>query len=83
MSDVRREGFGLAWQAGVVPASPSWKELPVFYAGDEYAPDEITSGPYDHDPMLDQYCDYCEEEGHTFRTCPQRDDYDTEDSVGG
>lgn len=21
-----------------------------------------------------QYCDYCEQEGHTFRLCPQRDD---------
>lgn len=20
------------------------------------------------------YCDYCEVEGHTFRTCPRRDD---------
>lgn len=21
------------------------------------------------------YCDYCEREGHTFRTCPARDDH--------
>ncbi len=21
-----------------------------------------------------EYCDYCEQEGHTFRTCPRRDD---------
>lgn len=26
-------------------------------------------GEYDED-----YCDYCEREGHTFRTCPARDD---------
>ncbi len=22
------------------------------------------------------YCDYCETEGHTFRSCPKRDDDD-------
>jgi hypothetical protein len=39
------------------------------------------------DDMYDQfmaamegYCDLCEVEGHTFRTCPARDDnYDEED----
>jgi hypothetical protein len=25
------------------------------------------------DPWVD-YCDYCEREGHTFRSCPARDD---------
>jgi len=25
---------------------------------------------YDSEP----YCDYCERDGHTFRTCPERDD---------
>jgi hypothetical protein len=24
--------------------------------------------------LMEGYCDYCEEEGHTFRTCPRRDD---------
>jgi len=23
---------------------------------------------------MDDYCDYCEQEGHTFRSCPKRDD---------
>lgn len=25
----------------------------------------------------EEYCDLCEQEGHTFRTCPQRDDEDS------
>lgn len=28
--------------------------------------------------MDDLYCDYCEQEGHTFRSCPKRDDYGPE-----
>lgn len=23
---------------------------------------------------VEDYCDYCEQSGHTFRTCPKRDD---------
>jgi hypothetical protein len=30
-------------------------------------PDEVLSPPED-------YCDYCERVGHTFRSCPRRDD---------
>lgn len=25
-------------------------------------------------PDLDGYCDYCEKEGHSFSSCPARDD---------
>lgn len=25
---------------------------------------------------MDEYCDYCEREGHTFSSCPARDDHD-------
>jgi hypothetical protein len=28
----------------------------------------------------DLYCDYCESDGHTFRSCPQRDDAYNDDS---
>ena len=24
--------------------------------------------------LPEEYCDYCEDEGHTFRNCPARDD---------
>jgi len=24
---------------------------------------------------IEGYCDYCEREGHTFRSCPRRDDH--------
>ncbi len=30
-------------------------------------PDEVLAPPED-------YCDYCERSGHTFRSCPRRDD---------
>lgn len=31
--------------------------------------------------MDEPYCDYCEIVGHTFRTCPARDDsFDEEDA---
>lgn len=51
----------------------------MFYSADEYAPDDITSY-LDHPDWDEQrspweaYCNYCEEEGHTFSSCPQRDD---------
>lgn len=32
---------------------------------------------------MDEYCDYCEQEGHTFRTCPHRDDDFVAELVGG
>lgn len=28
----------------------------------------------DEDVVPEPYCDYCEKEGHTFATCPARDD---------
>lgn len=24
--------------------------------------------------LIEDYCDYCEREGHTYRSCPKRDD---------
>lgn len=30
-------------------------------------------------PIVEEYCDYCEEEGHTFRSCPRRDDTPDQD----
>lgn len=30
--------------------------------------------------IVEDYCDFCEHEGHTFSSCPQRDDnYDFEE----
>lgn len=59
----------------------------TMYSGDEFYGDDITSGlGRDFNDQLDQliedtieerhelYCDLCEVEGHTFRTCPRRDD---------
>ena len=28
----------------------------------------------DEQPYTEEYCNYCDSEGHTFRTCPRRDD---------
>lgn len=39
---------------------------------DEMAELELAAG-FDQ-AYEDPYCDYCEREGHTFRTCPERDD---------
>lgn len=45
----------------------------------EASEDDANSDP---DPHPDLYCNYCETEGHTFRSCPRRDDdqesYDAE-----
>lgn len=27
----------------------------------------------------EDYCDYCEQSGHTFRSCPKRDDEDDQE----
>ena len=39
--------------------------------------------PEDETPYVSEgYCDYCEREGHTFSTCPKRDDeYDEADDA--
>jgi hypothetical protein len=37
------------------------RRLEQFFADEEYA-------------RRDGYCDYCEQTGHTFRTCAERDD---------
>jgi len=47
----------------------------MIYAGDEIYDDDVTSGVFIEDEL---YCDYCDEEGHTFRSCPRRDDLDVE-----
>jgi hypothetical protein len=31
---------------------------------------------------MDLYCDYCEREGHAFRSCPKRDDDEGWDLAG-
>lgn len=33
-------------------------------------------------PLDRLYCDYCETEGHTFRSCPRRDDEPDYDEEG-
>lgn len=34
-----------------------------------------TPDPYDRFlEAIEGYCDYCEKTGHTFRSCPRRDD---------
>jgi len=44
----------------------------MMYSGDELYDDDVTSGPTrEH---VEDYCDYCERDGHTFRSCPKRDD---------
>lgn len=32
------------------------------------------SSAFRHNEGADLYCDYCETDGHTFRSCPARDD---------
>jgi hypothetical protein len=37
--------------------------------------DRLSRELYECEPTWDEeYCDYCESEGHTFRTCSHRDD---------
>lgn len=39
-------------------------------SGDECYDDDVTSGRFDY---VEEYCDFCEREGHTFSSCPRRD----------
>lgn len=56
----------------------AWERDPHPWEADPY--DDIFDGwSSDYTPEIaEDYCDYCEREGHTFRTCPRRDDDDTE-----
>lgn len=55
-------------------------ETAAYLAADDAEPDydvptraELAAEEYASE-MYEPYCDFCEETGHTFRTCPQRDD---------
>lgn len=51
---------------------------------DNHYPDEDNSNDaYDEDDRDEQepYCDYCEQDGHFFRSCPKRDDADEYDEM--
>jgi hypothetical protein len=71
---------------------PSCGTDPLWYCSAECAEHDATypesPDPYDDADWRDDYtdddhervedyCDYCEREGHTYRSCPRRDDGDS------
>jgi hypothetical protein len=74
-----RVGEGLLRVSGTLP------EPGTLIRGVDTGPRDCQNGGMSQSPhptysepqeWVEEYCDYCEREGHTFRACPARDDVD-------
>lgn len=52
----------------------SMDEFDMFWPISEEQMNDRERAEQERMELIEGYCDYCEETGHTFRSCPARDD---------